>query len=544
MPNCKIVSLFVLLSAFLASTLSVADWPQWGGSPQRNNAPDAKNIPHHWNVGKFDRKTGDWLRESAENILFVAKLGSQSYGTPVISDGKIYCATNNGAGYLDRYPAERDLGCLLCFAQSDGRFLWQLSREKITSGNETDRDYDWPLQGICSVPLVEGNRLWIVTNRGEVACVDTEGFLDGENDGPYRSETSTAVGEADVIWYFDMMAKLGIRQHNMCSCSVTAAGDLLLVNTGNAVDASEEKVPAPQAPSFIALDKRTGELLWADNSPGENILHGQWCSPAFAVLGDVPQAIFPGADGWVYSFLAAKAEDGKPKLLWKFDCNPKRSVWKGGGMGDRNNIIATPVIHNGLVYIATGQDPEHGEGQGHLWCIDPRRRGDVSPELVLDKDGNPVPHRRTQAIDESAGEQLKPNPNSAAVWHYTGHDANGDGRFDFEETMHRTLGMVAIKDGLLVIADLSGLIHCLDAKTGKLHWTYDTLAAVWGSPLLADGKIFIGDEDGEMCVFELSPQRKLLAENYMGASIYSSAVAADNVLYVATRTHLIAIGEK
>ncbi|HUT12307.1 MAG TPA: PQQ-binding-like beta-propeller repeat protein [Thermoguttaceae bacterium] len=544
MPSCKTVSSCLLASVFLAGTLSAADWPQWGGSPQRNNAPDAKNIPHQWNVGKFDRKTGDWLNESAENILFVARLGSQSYGTPVLSGGKVYCATNNGAGYLERYPAEVDLGCLLCFAQSDGRFLWQLSREKLASGEEADRDFDWPLQGICSVPLVEGDRLWIVTNRGEVACVDTEGFADDENDGPYRSETSTAAGEADVVWYFDMMARLGIRQHNMCSCSVTAAGDLLLVNTGNAVDASEEKVPAPQAPSFIALDKHTGELLWADNSPGENILHGQWSSPAFAVLGGVPQAIFPGADGWIYSFLAEKTEDGKPKLLWKFDCNPKRSVWEGGGMGERSNIIATPVVHDGLVYIATGQDPEHGEGQGHLWCIDPTRRGDVSPELVLDQDGKPVPPRRTEAIDESAGEVLQANPNSAAVWHYTGHDANEDGRFDFEETMHRTIGMVAVKDGLLVIADMSGLVHCLDAKTGRLHWTYDTLAAVWGSPLVVDGKIFIGDEDGEMCVFELSPEQNLLAENYMGASIYSSAVAVDNVLYVATRTHLIAIAAK
>jgi len=544
MPSYKSLSSCLLASVFLAGTLSAADWPQWGGSPQRNNAPDAKNIPHQWNVGKFDRKTGDWLGESAENILFVAKLGSQSYGTPVVCGGKIYCTTNNGAGYLERYPAEVDLGCLLCFAQSDGRFLWQLSREKLASGGETDRDFDWPLQGICSMPLVEGDRLWIVTNRGEVACVDTEGFADDENDGPYRSETRTAADEADVVWYFDMMARLGIRQHNMCSCSVTAAGDLLLVNTGNGVDASEEKVPAPQAPSFIALDKHTGELLWADNSPGENILHGQWSSPAFAVLGGVPQAIFPGADGWVYSFLAEKSEDGKPKLLWKFDCNPKRSIWEGSGMGERSNIIATPVVRDGWVYIATGQDPEHGEWQGHLWCIDPTRRGDVSPELVFDRDGKPVPPRRKQAIDESAGEVLKPNPDSAAVWHYTGLDGNGDGRFDFEETMHRTLGMVAIKGGLLVIADMSGLIHCLDAKTGRLHWTHDTLAAVWASPLLADGKIFIGDEDGEMCVFELSPEQNLLAENYMGSSIYSSAVAVDNVLYVATRTHLIAIGKK
>jgi len=110
--------------------------------------------------------------------------------------------------------------------------------------------------------------------------------------------------------------------------------------------------------------------------------------------------------------------------------------------------------------------------------------------------------------------------------------------------MHRTLGMVAVKDGLLVVADLAGLVHCLDAKTGKQHWTYDMMAAVWGSPLVADGKIYIGDEDGDLAVLELAPKFKLLAENNMGSAVYSSAIVADNVLYIATRNRLFAIGAK
>jgi len=525
-----------------------ADWPQWGGSPARNNAPPGKGIPVEWEVGKFQRKTDRWLSATAKNILWVARLGSESYGTPVISGGKVFCATNNGAGYLARYPAEVDLGCLLCFRQSDGRFGWQLSREKLKAG----RSVDWPDQGICCSPLVEGDRLYLVTNRGEVACLDTEGFYDGENDGPYRSEPATGRREADAVWYFDMMGELGVLQHNMCSCSVTAAGNLLLVGTSNGVDDSHEKVPAPEAPSFIALDKRTGKTLWADNSPGGNILHGQWSSPAFAVLGGVPQAIFAGGDGWVYSFLALPPADPakpgdpppKPKLLWKFDCNLKDSLWKDSGGGDRGSIIATPVIHGGMVYIATGHDPEYGEAEGRLWCIDPRKRGDVSPNLVFDAGGKPVPPRRVRAIDRTAGETLRPNPNSAAVWHYTDHDANGDGELDFEETMHRTLGMAAVKDNLLVIADLAGLLHCLDAKTGRVHWTYDMLAAMWGSPLLVDGKIYIGDEDGDVAVLELSPKRKLLAENNMGNAVYGSPVVANDVLYISTRSHLVAIGEE
>ncbi|MFH1918543.1 MAG: PQQ-binding-like beta-propeller repeat protein [Planctomycetota bacterium] len=516
------------------ATASEGEWLQLGGSPSRNNTPEAENLPAEWEVGDFDHRTGEWLRGSVKNIKWVARLGSESYGNPVIAGGRVFCATNNEAGYLDRYPADVDLGCLLAFDQSDGRFLWQHSVEKLKAG----RMLDWPGVGICSTPMVEGDRLWLVTNRTEVVCLDVEGFGDGENDGPFEGEPSRASGESDVIWTFDMMRNLGIVPRYMANCSVTAAGDLLLVSTSNGVDSKGVAVPAPEAPSFIALDKHTGKLIWADNSPGENILNGQWASPAFAVLGGAPQAIFPGGDGWLYSFLAEATDDRKARLLWKFDCNPKESDWDEG---DRNSIIATPVIHDGRVYLATGRDPEEGEGQGDLWCIDPTLRGDVSAELVVDRDGKAVSPRRTSAVDEEAGETVRPNPNSAALWHYRGHDANGDGRLKFEETMHRSLGMVAVKNDLLVIGDFAGLVHCLDAKTGRVHWTYDTLATIWGSPLVADGKIYLGDEDGDVVVFELSPELNLLAENTMEDSVYGAPVVVDNVLYIGTRSHLVAI---
>ena len=519
---------YPLLSSIVLVFAAAADWPQWGGSPSRNNAPDGKNIPVEWDVGRFDPRSGRWSADSAKNIRWVARLGSTSYGTPVVADGRIFCATNNGAGQLKRYPANVDLGCLLCFRQSDGRFEWQLSCEKLA------RVIDYPGQGICCSPLVEGKRLWVVTNRCEVVCLKTEA-------------SETHANEPAIVWRFDMIKQLGVTPYSMSSCSVTAVGDLLLVNTSNGADFPHKRVPSPKAPSFIALDKLTGKLLWADNSPGNNILDGQWSSPAAAVLGGVPQAIFAGGDGWVYSFRAAAGVGGKAELLWKFDANPKKAVWKTDGSGDRNNIVATPVVYDGRVYIAVGAEPDYGGSPGCLWCIDPTRRGDVSLELVVDPQGKPISDavrasRRIRAIDESAGETLRPNPNSAVVWRYTGFDANGNGKLDPEETMHRSISMAVIKDGLLVIADLQGVVHCLDVKTGKAHWTHDLMSAVWGSPCVADGKIYIGDEDGDVVVFELASKPNLLATNAMGDKVYSTPVVADNVLYIATSTHLIAVG--
>ena len=614
---------------------SGGDWPQWGGTRLKNNVPNVKNLPIEWNIGKFNRRSGEWDSSRAKNILWWAPLGSQTYGNPVIANGQVYVGTNNGAGHLKRYSSKVDLGCLLAFNEKDGEFLWQHSSEKLITG----RVHDWPLQGICCAPLVEGERLWFVTSRGEVRCVDTQGFHDGEDDGmsgemarvgdilktdaapeihaelkaaldegnltekaeamlstagadvsgDIKVETVTAgahwkatgkfggiqrtltvksIGprisffkelgvddkrDADVIWVYNMMKDLGTSQHNMCSCSVTSYGDYLFVNTSNGLDESHINFPAPDAPSFLCINKNNGKLLWTDASPGENVLHGQWSSPAVAEFGGVPQVVFAGGDGWVYSFKADGGKDGQAELLWKFDGNPKTSKWVLGGEGTRNNIIATPVIYNDLVYVAVGQDPEHGEGEGHLWCIDPTKRGDVSPQLAMvveDGKRSPIPHKRIQAVVEENGEVAVDNPNSAVVWHYSMQDQNGDEEIDFEEEMHRSCGTVAIKDDVLYIADFSGLVHCLDAKgaedgTPIVHFTYDMLAQSWGSPLIADGHVYIGDEDGDVAIFEIGKDNKEpIEEIQMGSSVYSTPVAANDTIFISTKDKLFAIGKK
>ena len=511
------------VSAIAKLDVKPGDWPQWGGSASRNNTPLGKNIPTEWDV------------EEGTNIKWTAKLGSQSYGNPVVSNGRVFVGTNNNAGWLKRYPASVDLGCLLCFDEKTGEFLWQHSSPKLPTG----RVHDWPLQGICCAPFAEGDRLWFVSSRGEVLCLDAAGFHDGENDGPFKSEENENKDEADVIWKYDMMGELGTSQHNMCSCSVTCAGDVLLVNTSNGVDESHINIPAPRAASFMAMDRNTGKVLWKDSSPGVNILHGQWSSPTYAEINGRKQALFAGGDGWLYSFAVEGDGQGNAKLLWKFDCNPKTTKWILGGRGTRNNLIATPVVYDNLVYCAVGQDPEHGEGVGHLWCIDPTKSGDVSPTLAVDKDGKPVPHKRLQAVEENLGEKETPNPNSAEIWHYSQW---GDG--DFEQTMHRSCGTVAIKNDLLYISDFSGLFHCLNAKTGKAYWTYDMFAAAWGSPLIVEDKVYIGDEDGDITIFKLSEKQEMIGEINMRNSVYSTPIVANNVLYLANKNTLFAIVNK
>jgi len=524
------------------------DWPQWGGTSLRNNAPHGKNIPTDWRV-LDENEPG----QPTKNIKWSAKLGSLTFGSPVVANGKVYVGTNNPRrfeepGFIARFPEETDLGCLLCFDEQTGKFRWQHSTRKLVLSDPPgfpDRARDWPMEGIHAVPLVDGDRLWYLTNRCEVVCLDTAGFTDGENDGPFREEESTAKDEADVVWKLDLIEKFGVHPHQHTDCSVTCAGDILFVITGNGVAQDHRTIPSPKSPSFMAIDRHTARVLWTDNSPGNNILHGTWGSPTYAVLGGRPQVLMMGGDGWLYSFDPRGDGAGKSKLWWKLDGNPKDAKLILGGRGTRNEYLGAPVVYDRKVYFAMGQDPEHGEGLGRLWCVEPTKHfdgRDVSEELIVDAEGGPVAHRRMGG--PAPGEQIKPNPSSAVVWCYTSFDLDGNGKIAFEEEMHRTCSTVAIKDDLLYVADMSGLLHCVDAQTGKPHWTHDLLAAVPGwnvAPLIVDGKVYIADEEGKVGIFALSNRKQLLNEVQMSSSIETTPIVANDVLLIATRGMLYAI---
>ena len=447
-----------------------ADWPMWGGTPSRNMVSSETGIPRSWDI------------KTKERIQWVADIGSQSYGNPVVAGGRVFVGTNNE---LLRDPEQdNDRGVVMAFDEETGEFLWQMTHEKLAAG----RVNDWPEQGVCSSPAVVDGLVYYVSNRGEVLALDAEGFRDEENDGPFQDEAHRSETDGDVVWVVDMYNDLGVFPHNMAATSPVVVGDMLFVNTSNGVDESHINIPSPRSPSFLALNRHTGEILWEDRSPGRNILHGQWSSPAYGEAGGKKQVIFAGGDGWIYSFVPESGD-----LIWKFDANPKESEWKQG-RGDRNNIIATPVLLDGIVYIAVGQDPEHGEGVGHLWAIDASGAGDVTSSNV--------------------------------VWHHP---------------FRRTISTVAIHDGIVYAPNFSGFFHALDLETGKLLWEYDMLAAVWGSPYVVDGKVLLGDEDGDLTVLKAGPEMEVLSEVNFGNVIYSTPIAANGRLFIMTRSQLYAI---
>ncbi len=437
-----------------------------GGASHRNMASAMKGLPDSWDV------------KSGKNIKWKAQIGSTSYGNPVVADGKVFLGTNNGNPRNSN--VQGDKGVLMCFRESDGGFLWQAVTDKLESGAQND----FPEQGVCSSPAVDGKRLYYVSNRGELVCLDTGGFSDGKNDGSFQDERYNGPSDADIVWKIDMMKELGVHPLNMANSSPVIWEDLVFVVTSNGK--TEQKVLSPQAPSFLAVNKSTGKIVWQDNSPGDHILHGQWSSPGLGLVDGVQQVFFAGGDGWLYGFIARSGEK-----LWKFDLNPKDIP-----PADRNYGVATPVFMDGKVFLCAGQDPDSGNGRGAAYSINPSKRGDMTE--------------------------------SGKVWNYG--------------KINRSISTAAIGNGLVFLSDIGGILHCLDAKTGEPHWTYDLKSPVWGSPLLVDGKVYLGDEDGDIAVFRANSKLEKPTTIDMADSIYSTPVPANGVLYLMTRTQLFAIG--
>jgi len=502
-----------------APAATTKDWALFGGSVSRNlvNLVE-KNLPDTWSNDEGKKK----------NVKWVVDLGSKAYGGPIIYRGRIYLGTNNDA---PRDPSIKDdKGIIMCLDEKTGELLWQSVHDKLPAG----RVNDWPREGICSSPVVEGNRLYYVSNRCEVICADTEGLMDGKNDG-VTDEKYTSKKDADIIWRLDMIKELNVFPHNLATCSPLIVGDTLFVITSNGVDEGHINVPQPEAPSFLAIDKKTGKVKWSSNLPskslveakkngekveiktlinqGKLLMHGQWSNPVYAEPNGKPMIIFPGGDGWIYTFNPANGD-----LLWKFDCNPKKSVYELGGKGTRNDFVSTPVVYDNKLYIGVGQDPEHDKGVGHLWWID-ITKVPANPE----KDLSPAAENYNPDAPE--------NKASGLVWHYGGP---ADKDYDRNYYFGRTMSTVAVHDGMLFTAEYDGFVHCLDAKTGKKLWQHDMEADTWSSTYIVDGKVYIGNENGTMLVFAAAKEKKLISTIEMKGKIRATPVAVNSTIFIIT----------
>ena len=424
----------------------------------------------------------DWDTTTGRNIVWSVELGNEVYGSPVVAGGVVYVGADNTRRLNPAF--QEDSGVLRAFRVTDGGFLWQDVAPRVERGLR-----DWLLPSTTSVPYVEGDRLYYVTAECQLRCLDTKGFGDG-NDGPYREEVLKDKTAADIIWQLDMPA-LGVFPHEACNSEVLPLGDLLLVSTSNGQNEGHTRVPSPRAPSLIAVNKHSGEVVWSAIGPGGRVLHGNWSSPVAVNVNGRTQVLYGGGDGWLRAYDAASGQE-----IWRFDGNPKDARWlPRAGVLSRSYIIASPVVADGRVFIAMGQSPGHFNAPSLVYAISPNGQGDVTT--------------------------------SGLLW--------------TSREIGRVVATPIVKDGLLYVGDLGGTVHCLDAATGAHLWKHETNDPIWGCFLLAGDRLYVGNDQGLMTVLRAGRQKELLAQIEMNAPLYSRPFAVGDALYLATANRLYRI---
>jgi outer membrane protein assembly factor BamB len=498
----------VLVAAALGSPLSVlqgADQPQWGQAWTRNMVSAERRLPD-----SFDPRSG-------KNVKWSVRIGTETHSTPVIAGGRVYLGTNNGEPRDPKHQGDR--GVLMCFNESNGALLWQL----VVPKREEDPYHDWPKCGISSPATVEGDRVYTVDNRGVVLCLDARGLANG-NDGPFLAEGAymTPRGtnapaepivpgplDADILWALDLTKEAGIWSHDAAHSSVLIRGDYLYLNSGTGVDNTHKKIRTPDAPSLVVVDKRTGKLIARDRlGIAPNIFHCTWSSPSMAPVNGRDQIFFAAGNGVVYGFepLFGARKDGKLmplQTIWQFDFDPaapKENVhrYNTNRRESPSNIYGMPVFHQNRLYVAGGGDIFWGKNEAWLKCINPAGRGDITT--------------------------------NGLVWSYT--------------LDKHVLSTTAVHEGLVYIADCGRKFHCVDAAKGTAVWTHDIKGEVWASPMVADGKVYLGTRSGQFLVFAAGREKDVRSTIELGSPISATVTAANGALYVATQKEMFAVKAK
>ena len=406
----------------------------------------------------------DWDISTGRNIAWSVELGNPTFGRPVVAGDAVYVGTDNARHMNPDFDEES--GVLMAFRATDGAFLWQDVAPRVDRGLR-----EFVLPSTTSAAYVEGDRLFYVTAECQLRSLDTQGVL---------------------VWELDMCSRLGVFLHEASNSDVVPVGDLLMVSTSNGQNEGHLRVPSPRAPSLIAVNKHSGEVIWRAIGAGAQVLHGQWSSPVAANVNGRMLVLFGGGDGWLRAYDAASGHE-----VWRFDGNPKDARWlPRPGVFSRSSIIASPVFADGRVFIAMGQSPGHGNGPSLIYAISPNGQGDVTGSRLL----------------------------------WTSREVG------------RVVGTPVVKDGLLYVADLGGTVHCLDVATGARVWKHETDEAIWGCLLLAGDRLYVGTEGGNMTVLRAGRRKEVLAQIEMDASLYSRPALIGDALYLATarRLYLIA----
>ena len=502
-PN-KILQLFLVAGfqfcLIFSGRAQGHDCLQWGEYHSRNMVSGETGLPATFNI------------ETGKNVKWSVAVGSNCYATPVVAKGKVLIGANNADERDPRHKGDR--GVLLCLDEADGSMCWQLVVPRI----EGDRHNDWPMIGICSPPTIEGDRVYVLTNRSELLCLDLNGQADG-NDGTFQGEgwymapsgefaNDVTLKDADILWSYDLKLELGLCPHDSPHASILLDGDFLYLNTCNGVNYKHLETAALNAPGLIALDKKTGRLVAKDNEHfGPRIFHSTWSSPSMGEVNGQKLVFFAGPDAVLYAFEALSQTASREEVhffnkVWQFDCDPsapKKDIhtYLNNRSEGPSVIFGMPVFYQNRIYLTGGGDIWWGKKVAWMKCIDATKKGDIT--------------------------------GSGEIWSYP--------------LEQHSVSTPAISDGLIYVTDCGKNLHCVDAENGKPWWKHKLQMDSWSSALAADKKVYVGSRGGDFRILDEGKKLNVRDSVKLDGPIHSTPVAANGVLYISTINRLYAIKE-
>ncbi len=434
---CMWLASVVALSELQASA---ADWPMLGRDATRNSVSPEGNPPLDWAIPTYDWKTERWNEDKARNVRWRAELGTMTYGSPIVADGKVYIGTND-ASRLKPYSSYKlsdvvRAGALLCFRESDGEFLWQFSARDLP----TTYSRMYP-PGLGASPLVEGKRLWFVSNRCEVICLDTEGFHDGEDDGPVNGAWLFSVPQPrePVVDSESRQDPLKESLESLKKGLLTDALRIAFTQVDVRLPASAEVTPVEEDRRWMITAKVGDSLLrYYLRLEGKELA-------AYKVI--------------------TPADEQEADVIWRFDMVKELGVYpQSFWLGPHRH--GSPASYRNRIYVVTGNGADR----------EMRMPAPKAPSLVCFDKGT----GKVLWTDASPGDD---------IWRGTVADplvVEIDGR------------------GQVIVGQADGWLRSFDALTGELIWKFDfnKKKSKWGqrgdrntivaTPVFYNGRVYLG----------------------------------------------------
>ncbi len=317
-----------------------------------------------------------------------------SVGSGPIAAGQDYLAVGVSDFLGDSSTLSGDACLMFALRKHDGAPQGYLRHTNLLRAGQHQH-----LAGMRTRPVVEGNRIYYYSNRGEIVCAQVT-----DEDG--QQDMTNSERELQVIWSVDCQRTFGVVKMDGDGAgsplpSVVVDEHRVYCITGNGCrflanpTGATSFVPEPKAASFVALDKRSGDVCWTSSAPGEALVYS-WSTPVLLPESDHRCVAFPGGDGVLYIF-----ERHSGTLVSQLDCNSALdSQWSNVQRGTRCFFVAPPTYHDHALYFGLNQDVEAGgvaspiqrvdipidpmvSMLSSVWKITPKGyRGTFSPILV------------------------------------------------------------------------------------------------------------------------------------------------------------------